>query len=290
MGIKALRSCSDPVKRSFFRDCHCFLEEFLKVLNASPYATSRHLASVAPHQTCSFKETKPTPLRSSVIWCPVCRHVVGCLLWKLRLPVKSLLVDLQRRNRRVISTIKDSFCFTGWHSGFLECRVHLSKVATLVSVEIVPRVIQYPRVEISFSGSDVPEKVLISSIRAVQSYTSHSIFISEKLLTKDCLDELKANLPVGHSFAASRLLYLHSRQDLSRYLRVSFNDYYMEQVSDWRRRAGLGVFSVALPTSKLLATGDVEGVTCSSEVFQWCSGIRCSCSKIKICRVCRWVQ
>ena len=142
--------------------------------------------------------------------------------------------------------------------------MHLSKVVVAVSVGVVPRVIQYPVVEISLSGAAVPEKVLLSSIQAVQSYISDSGLVSGGLLTKDCLDELKANLPVGHvfmsdaTFAPWRSLYVHTRQDIFRDLRDSFNDYYMEQVADWRRRAGLGVFSVTSPTSKLPVVGDVK--------------------------------
>ena len=72
-------------------------------------------------------------------------------------------------------------------------------------------------------------------------------------MTKDCLDELKANLPVGHvfmsnaSFSPWRPLYLQSGQDLYRDLRERFNGYYMDQVADWRRRAGLGVLSSGSP-------------------------------------------
>ena len=128
----------------------------------------------------------------------------------------------------------------------------------------MPRVIQYPRVDISLNGTEVPEKVLISSIRAIQSYVSDCNFVSGELLAKGRLDELKTNLPMGHvfmsnsSFAPWRSLFIRPRQDLYRDIRDSFNDYYMEQVSDWRRRTGLGVFSVTSPTSKLPPIGDVE--------------------------------
>ena len=150
---------------------------------------------------------------------------------------KSLLVNLRRRNRQVISTIKDSFRFL-WQSGLLGCRLHLSMVVGIVSVGVVPRVIQYPEVEISLSGAAIPEKVLLSSIWAVQSYISDSGFVSGELLTKDCLDELKANLPAGHNFMSDvtfapwRSLYVHARQDMYRDLRDSFNDYYMGQVAE----------------------------------------------------------
>ena len=140
----------------------------------------------------------------------------------------------------------------------------MSKVVVLVLVGVVPRIVHNPAVEISLSGTVVPEKVLLSSIRAVQSYISDSGFVSGELLTKDCLDELKANLPTGHVFMADptfapwRSLYVSTQQELYWDLRDSFNAYYMGQVADWRRRAGLCVFSVTSPTSKLPVIGDVE--------------------------------
>ena len=160
----------------------------------------------------------------------------------------------------------------------------------------MPRVIRHPEVEISLSGAAIPEKVLLSSIRAVQSYIFDSGFVSGELLTKDCLDELKANLPSGHifmsdvTFAPWRSLYVHTRQDMYRDLRDSSNDYYMGQIAEWRRRARLCVFSVTSPTSKLSAVGDVEtgpggvsfvrqGTSCCSS-FEWC------CSTCKGCCVC----
>ena len=81
--------------------------------------------------------------------------------------------------------------------------VGVSGTIVKVSVGIVPRVIPYPRSKISLSGSEVPEKVLISSIRAVPSYVSDRSFVSGELLTKDSLDELKANLPVAHIFMSN---------------------------------------------------------------------------------------
>ena len=60
------------------------------------------------------------------------------------------------------------------------------------------------------------------------------------------------------TFAPWRSLYVNTRQDLYRDLRDSFNGYYMGQVADWRRRAGLCVFSVTSPTSKSPTARDVE--------------------------------
>ena len=136
----------------------------------------------------------------------------------------------------------------------------------------MPRVIQYPEVEISLNGAAIPEKVPLSSIRAVQSYIPNSCFVSGELLTKDCLDELKANLPSGQffmsdvTFAPWRSLYVLARQDMYRDLRD------MGQVAEWRRRAGLCVLSVTSPTSKLPSARDVEsGSGAVSSVHQGAS-------------------
>ena len=90
--VKELGRCSGAVKHSFLRACQGFLILFFNVLNTSPYSTYRlaSLASVASPQTCSFKERKLTPLPYFVIWGPVCRLVVSCLLWKQRVPVTNL--------------------------------------------------------------------------------------------------------------------------------------------------------------------------------------------------------
>ena len=265
--IKALDGCSDAVKRGFLRECHGFLMEFLKVLNTSAYATSRLCSSLScfsPDMLLMGEEAYTVSLFRDLVSClQTCGRLSSVEAECSANEFKSLLVDLRRRNRQVISTIKDSFRFL-WQSGLLECRLHLSKVVGIVSVGVVPRVVRYPDVEISLSGAAIPEKVLLSSVRAVQSYISDSGFVSGELLTKDCLDELKANLPSGHifmsdvTFAPWRSLYVLARQDLYRDLRDSFNGYYMGQVAEWRRRAGLCAFSVTSPTSKLPSARDVE--------------------------------
>ena len=264
---KALDGCCDAVKRSFLWECHGFLMEFLKVLNASACATSRLSSSLSCFSSDMLlmgEEAYTVSLFRDLVSClQTCGRLSSVEAEGATNEFKSLLVDLRRRNWQVISTIKDSFRFL-WQSGLLGCRLHLSKVVGIVSVGVVPRVIQYPEVEISLSGAAIPEKVLLSSIRAVQSYISDSGSVSGELLTKDCFDELKANLQSGHifmsdvTFAPWRCLCVHSRQDMNRNLRDSFNDYYMGQVAEWRRRAGLCVLSVTSPTSKLPTVKDVE--------------------------------
>ena len=94
---------------------------------------------------------------------------------------------------------------------------------------MVPREICYPVVDMSLSGSKIPKKVLLSSIFAFQSYFSFDMFVSGELLTKDCLEELKCNLPNrknfmdNAAFSPSGNLYLHARGDLYRGLRDAFD-------------------------------------------------------------------
>ena len=179
--VKALGVCSDAVKRRFLRECHGFLMEFLKVLNASAYATSRlssSLSCFSPDMLLMGEEAYTVSLFRDLVSClQTCGRLSAVEAEGAANEFKSLLVDLRRRNRQVISTIKDGFCFL-WQSGLLECRLHLSRVVVLASVGVVPRAIQYPAVEISLSGTAIPEKVLLSSVRAVQSYISDNGFVS----------------------------------------------------------------------------------------------------------------
>ena len=53
------------------------------------------------------------------------------------------------------------------------------------------------------------------------------------------------------SFPPWSLLYVHGRCDVYRGLRDSFQSYYLDQVSEWRQRAGLGLFSTNSSPNKL---------------------------------------
>ena len=123
---------------------------------------------------------------------------------------------------------------------------------------MVPRCVNYPVVDMSLSGALVPKKILLSSIFACQSYVTFRKFASGELLTRDCLEELKTNLPNGKgfmedaSFAPWRPLYAHTRCDMYRGLRDAFDAYYLDQVSEWRRRAGLGLYAATASPDKLL--------------------------------------
>ena len=109
--------------------------------------------------------------------------------------LKFFLMDLRCRNQRVVDTITDTFVFMQQSEAF-GCRGNLSHVVQLASLVAIPREVHYPVVEFSLSGVQVPTKILLSSIFSVQSFVSAPVFTSGELLPKDCLLELKANLPV----------------------------------------------------------------------------------------------
>ena len=283
INVKALVRYSDTAKRSFLRECHGFLMEFLKVLNFSPYATSLlawSLNCLSPDMVLQGDEQYTVSLFRELVSClQTCGRLSSVESEGASNEFKSVLVELRRKNRRVISTIEISFSFLH-ESGLLECRASLLKVVSMVSVGVVPRVIIYPKVEMSLSGSSIPKKILLSSILALQLFGPDGAFVSGELLTNDCLDELKVNLPVGHvfmsnaSFAPWRLLYLHPHQDLYRDLRDSFNNYYMDQVTDWRRQAGLGVFSSSSPVNSSPAVAPAN-VPAEVETPGSCSSTKC---------------
>ena len=113
--VKALVGYSNTAKRRFLRECHGFLMEFFKVLNFSPYATSllaSSLSCLSPDMLLQGDEAYTVSLF---------RELVSCLQSCGRLSseesegasneLMSLLVELRRKNRRVISTNKNSLSF-----------------------------------------------------------------------------------------------------------------------------------------------------------------------------------
>ena len=257
----ALSACGDAVRRPFLRECHGFLSEFLKVLNQSAYAKSvlsSNLSCFSPDMMLLGDESYAVQLFKDLTTCLLdCGRLASLDCEAASNEFKSLLVELRRRNQRVVSLIKDSFVFLR-DSGLLDCRLNLDKVVQIAALAMVPRCVNYPVVDMSLSGALVPKKILLSSIFACQSYVTFRKFASGELLTRDCLEELKTNLPNGKgfmedaSFAPWRPLYAHARCDMYRRLRDAFDAYYLDQVSEWRRRAGLGLYAATASPDKLL--------------------------------------
>ena len=172
----------------------------------------------------------------------------------------------------MVSTIKDVFSFLR-HSEALACRGNLASVVSLSSVLVVPRVVSYAEVDISSSGVAVPRKILMSAVLTVHSYISFSGFNSGELLTKDCLDDLRVNLPAGRSFLGTSSfapwssLFCLGRRDLYRSLRDRVDAYFLERMDDWRKRMSSSpnlpltnaVGSSVSPSRGVTASGDDSG-------------------------------
>ena len=79
------------------------------------------------------------------------------------------------------------------------------------------------------------------------------MFVSGKLLTKDCLEELTngKNFIEDASFSPCGPPYAHVRCDVFRGLSDAFDSYYLNQVAGWRRRAGLGLYEATASPDKM---------------------------------------
>ena len=99
-----------------------------------------------------------------------------------------------------------------------------------------------PAVDISTSGIGLPASVVRSGLSDVQSFVLHPKFVSNDLLTVECLEELKVNLPVGHQFLARASFDVcagvsrHAWRDVFESLLECYNAYYSGQVEEWRSR------------------------------------------------------
>ena len=198
--VKALAGCTVAIRRSFLHESHSLLMSFLRVVKESAFMNSRlssSLSCFSPDMLLLGDESYAVKLfRGLVAFYQECGRLTAIEAEGSCNEFKSFLVELRRRNRRIVSTIKDTFSFMRESEAF-SCRDHLSRVVQLSSVLVVPREVSYPDVDISLSGVAVPSKILTSAILSVQSYVSFSGFSSGEWLTKDCLDDLKANLPAG---------------------------------------------------------------------------------------------
>ena len=253
--VKALARCTAAVRRSFLRESHALLMEFLRVLYESAFMNSRlssNLSCFSPDMLLLGEESYAVELfRGLVAFYQECGRLTAVESEGSCNEFKSFLVELRRRNRWVVSTINDTFSFMRESDSF-SCRDNLSRVVQLSSVLVVPRKTTYPDVDISLSGVAVPSKILTSALLFVQSYVSFSGFSSEELLTKDCRDDLKVNLTAGKNFIEVATfspwtsVYQHCHQDLYRSLRDRFDVYFLEQMDEWRHRLGtLSKLSVA---------------------------------------------
>ena len=185
--VKALAGSTAAVRRSFLRESHALLMGFLRVRNGSTFMSSRLASNVRSFSSDMLllgEELYTVALfRGLVAFYQECGRLTAVEAEGSCNEFKSFLVELCRRNRRVVSTNKDTFSFMRESEAF-SCRDHSSRVVQLSSVLVVPREMTYPDVDSSLSGVVVPSKILTSAILSVQSYVSFAGFKSGELLTR----------------------------------------------------------------------------------------------------------
>ena len=271
-----LAGSPEAIRKSFLREGYGFMMEFLKVLNSSCFMDSRlasNLSCFSPDMLLLGDESYAIELFRGLVACyQECGRLTVIDSESACNEFKSFLVEIRRSNRQVVSSIKDIFSYLR-QSEALACRGSLARVVSLSSVLVVPRVVDYAEVDISLSGVAVPRKILMSAVFTVQSYVSFSGFTSGELLTKDCLDDLRVNLPAGcsflgdASFAPWSSLYCLGHQDLYRSLRDRFDAYFLERMDDWRKRMSSlpkmsltsAVGSSVSPSCDVTPSGDESG-------------------------------
>ena len=174
----------------------------------------------------------------------VCLQKAGCLSVVDRESTvnefKSLVVDLRERSGDP-AQIQDVFAYLE-ASEIYKCRSHVKRFVKLLRVIVCPAPSVMPAVDISTSGIGLAVPVIRSGLGAGQSFVLHPKFVSNDLLTVECLEELKANLPVGHHFLARTSFDVcagvsrHAWRDVFESLFQSYNAYYAGQVEEWRSR------------------------------------------------------
>ena len=153
---------------------------------------------------------------------------------------KSLVVELRARPGDP-AQIPDVFTYLEASENY-QCRSHVKRVVRLLQVIVCPAPSVMPAVDISTSGIGLPVSVVRSGLSAVQSFVLHPKFVSNDLLTVECLEELKVNLPVGHQFLARSSFDVcagvsrHAWRDVFESLFQCYNAYYSGQVEEWRSR------------------------------------------------------
>ena len=112
----------------------------------------------------------------------------------------------------------------------------------LVRVIVCPALKSLPLVDISTSGTSLPPSVIRSGLRGVQSFVLQPKFMTSDLLTVECLEELKLNLPNGPQFLGCgsfnpwACVSRHSTEEIYSSLVECYTAYYFGHVEEWRTR------------------------------------------------------
>ena len=274
--VTALRGFDGAPRRTFLRECQGSLLELLKHLGSSAYSSSR----VARSLSCLSVDMLLCGDAEYVV--ELFQDLVSCLQDASFLSgvdreasvneFKSLVVDLRRRSSDP-AQVCDVFEFLE-ASDIYQCRGHVKQVVRLLRVIVCPGPSAMPPVEISSSGVGLPASVIRSGISAVQSFVLHPKFVSNDLLTVECLGELKTNLPVGHQFLSRTSfdpfidISRHAWREIFESLFRCYTAYYTGQVEGWRSRMADGRSSRGLQsgTTSAAEAVSVAGVSDALQV------------------------
>ena len=263
--MKALRGLDESLRRTFLRECQGSLLEFLKVLGSCSYVKSRiarSLSCLSVDMLLGGDADYVVDLFQDLV---LCLQESGCLGDVERdaatNELKSLIVDLCQRSVDC-SQISDVFNYLEGNESY-QCRANVKQVVRLVHVIVCPAPKSLPPVDISTSGTSLPPSVIRSGLRGVQSFVLQPKFMSSDLLTVECLEELKVNLPNGPQFLGCGSfnpwvgVSRHSSEETYNSFFECYNAYYSGQVDEWRTRMSS---SLAVRSS---STVDRASVDCS---------------------------
>ena len=270
--MKALRGLDDGLRRSFLRECQGYLLEFLKVLGSCSYAKSRvarSLCCLSVDMLMGGDADYAVDLFQDLV---LCLQESGCLGDVERDAAtnefESLIVDLRQRCVDC-SQISDVFTYLEGNESY-QCRAYVKQVVRLVRVIVCPVLKPLPPVDISTSGTSLPPSVIRSGLQGVQSFVLQPKFVSSDLLTVECLEALKVNLPNGPQFLGCGSfnpwagVSRHSSEEIYNSLFECYVGYYSGQVNEWRARMSS---NVAVCSSSSAGGAPVDGsqsVSCLS--------------------------
>ena len=219
-----------------------YLLEFLKCLGASSYAKShvaRSLSCLSVDMLLGGDADYVIKLFQDLVLCLQESGSLGDVEWDAATnEFKSLVVGLRQRSVNC-SQIPDVFDFLEVLECY-QCRVHVKQIVRLVRVIVCPAPRPLPLVDINTTGTSLPASVIRSGLSGVQSFVLQIKFISSDLLTVECLEELKRNMPNGPQFlrcgsvdpwsGVSRLPSV----EIFNILFECYTVYYSGQVEEWR--------------------------------------------------------
>ena len=181
---------------------------------------------------------------------------------------KSLVVDLRQRCVDC-SQISDVFNYLEGIERY-QCWAYVKQVVQLVRVIVCPAPKSLPLVDIFTSGTSLPPSVIRSGLRGVQLFVMQPNFMSSDLLSVECLEELKLNLPNGPQFLGCgffnpwAVVNRHSSEEIYSSLFECYTAYYSGQLEEWRTRMSSGAAVCSGSTVGRVSADCSQPESCSS--------------------------